>query len=93
MLTVQPLGSQPTFQQGPMIMIPYTIDPTQPFAGQTVPNGTTVTRVSDSCEWSVVNSFPWPNYYDRIVLILSLVTPPTTPIQMISVRDTLNIGS
>lgn len=93
MLTVQPLVSQPNFVKGPMIMIPYTVSPYQPFAGQTIANGTSVTRPSDGCQWTVTNSHPWPGAYDRIALILQLTTPPTSPPQTILTTDTLNIGS
>ncbi len=79
---------------GPAVLITYTWDPTVgPFQGQTVPNGTSVTRPSDGTQWTVSESYPLPNLFDRIYLVLSLVTPPTTPVQMPAINDSLNIGS
>ncbi len=102
MLTVNPMASSPDYVPGPLVMIPFTLNPAQSFASQTVPNGTTVVRPSDGTQWVVVNTYPWSTqsvptnwptsgYTDRIVLLLSLVTAPTSPVQVILVTDTLNI--
>jgi hypothetical protein len=92
MVTVQPLSSLPKYSAGPMIQIPFTIDPTKDFPSQTLAPGTPVVRPSDGCQWTVASSFPWPGWNDRICLVLSLVTPPTNPVQIIKLTDTLNIG-
>ena len=93
MITCIPLSTGPIKENGLMVLIPFTIDPSQPFADQTIANGTPVVRPSDGCQWTVVDSSPFPQWNDRICIVVSLVTAPTKPKQVITMRDTINIGS
>ena len=93
MVTVTPLNSMPTYSQ---ILVPSSTVPLS-----AVPNGTPVTRPSDGCQWTVTASSLWPQPpwtqpqpmpFQNTLLTLSLVTPPTDPVQTIAVTDSLNIG-
>ena len=96
MLTLQPICSNKATRFNPAtILIPKDppIDPYSDFMAQTIPNGTTVTRPSDGCQWTIAASWPYPGWPDRITLQLTQVTPVSNPPQVILSTDTLNIGS
>lgn len=88
------LQTTPAFYPTPAVTVAFTWDPSQgDFQSQTVPNGTTITRPSDGTQWTVQESYPYTNnVYDRIQLVVALLTPPTDPIQRLAVNDAINIG-